>query len=94
MLDGLKRRVRPKAVEKIDNLVGPLYVREDHLRTVVDELTRLLADRFDAEAEVNAIFGARITALADAVASLQDEVRQLRADLDVAAQQRRSSAAS
>ena len=94
MLDGLKRRFRPKAVEKIDNLVGPLYVREDHLRTVVDELTRLLADRFDAEAEENAIFGTRITALVDAVASLQEEVRQLRADLDVAVQQRRSAAAS
>ena len=60
----------------------------------MDELTRLLADRFDAEAEENAIFGARITALADAVASLQEEVRQLRADLDVAVQQRRSAAAS
>jgi DNA anti-recombination protein RmuC len=88
MLDGLKRRVRPKAAEKLDNLVGPLYVREDHLRTVVDELTRLLADRFDAEAEENAIFGARITALADAIASLQEEVRQLRADLDDRGQRR------
>jgi uncharacterized small protein (DUF1192 family) len=93
MFDGLKSRLRPRAVERIDGLVGPLYVREDHLRAVVSELTRLLEDRFDAESEEHAIFGSRITALADAIASLQEEVRQLRAELDDRGQ-RRSSAAS
>jgi hypothetical protein len=93
MLEPLKRRVRPKAREKIDNLVGPLYVREEHLRSIIDELTRMLADRFDAEAEENAIFGARLSAVADAVAELQEDVRRLRAELE-GAESRRSRPAS
>jgi hypothetical protein len=93
MLEPLKRRLRPKAQEKIDNLVGPLYVREEQLRSIVDELTRMLADRFDAEAEENAIFGARLSAVADAVAALQDDVQRLRAELE-GSDARRSQPAS
>jgi chromosome segregation ATPase len=81
MIERLKRRVRPKAQEKIDNLVGEFYVREERFDTAMANLERLLADRFDAEAEVSAIFGTRVSALADAVEALHDDLRALRADV-------------
>jgi hypothetical protein len=93
MIERLKQRLRPKAQQKVDNLVGDLYVREEAfeaaLKASIDELTRVLANRFDAEAEVNAIIGQRVAALVTAVEALRDEVQALRGE--VAAQRVRAS---
>ena len=85
MIERLKRRLRPAAQQKVDNLVGSLYVREEAFEAVleasIEELRRTLANRFDAEAEVNVILGQRVAALVTAVETLRDEVQALRSEL-------------
>jgi chromosome segregation ATPase len=81
MIERVKRRLRPAAQQKVDNLVGSLYVREEVLEAAVDELSRMLANRFDAEAEVNAIIGQRVAALVAAVEALREEVQALRREV-------------
>ena len=82
MIAGLKRVLRPRAQQTIDKIVGPLYVREEHLRSVVAELERMLGNGFDAQAEVNAILGRQLAALTEAVGALQEEMRALRIAVD------------
>ena len=88
MIERLKQRLRPAAQQKVDNLVGSLYVREEAFEafaaafnTAFDDLTRMLTDRFDAETEVNAIVGQRVAALVDAVQALREEVQALRGEI-------------
>jgi hypothetical protein len=71
----LKSYVRPKAVRKVDDVLAPHYVRQEAVARALNELTRLLTDRFDAEAEAVAVLGQRLAALGAQVEQLQDELR-------------------
>jgi hypothetical protein len=44
----------------------------------LDELTRLLADRFDAEAEAVAVLGQRLSALSQLIEDMQADLVELR----------------
>jgi polyhydroxyalkanoate synthesis regulator phasin len=79
MIDGVKKAVRPKAVRKIDNLVGELYVHPDQLGAAVAELTRMMKDNVDAQAETVAVLSRQLAALTATVEALQQEVQALRA---------------
>jgi hypothetical protein len=79
MMDGVKKTVRPKAVRKIDNLVGELYVHPDQLDAAVAELTRMMKDNVDAQAEVVSVIGRQLATLSATVEALQQEVQALRA---------------
>ena len=78
----LKDSVRPRAQQKVDNLVGPLYVRPEHLDAAVAEITRMMTENVDAQAEVAAMIGVRIATLEASVELLQEEVRALRAEVE------------
>ena len=78
----IKDTVRPRAQQKVDNLVGPLYVRPEHLDAAVAEITRMMNDNADAQAEVAAVIGVRIATLEAAVEALQEELRGLRAEVE------------
>jgi cell division protein FtsB len=77
----LKARLRPTVQRRIDGLVGPLYVHHDDMTQAVAELTRMLSDRFDAEAEQAAVTGRRLDALAAAVDELRAEIDKLRSEI-------------
>ncbi len=70
--------LRPKAVHKLDAVLGPHYVRQREVAKALEELTRLLTDRFDAEAEAVAVLGQRLAALHELVDRMQDELQELR----------------
>jgi CII-binding regulator of phage lambda lysogenization HflD len=72
--------LRSKAVRKLDHTLAPHYVRQEDVVRALEELTRLLTDRFDAEAEAVAVLGQRLAALSEQVERLQDELHELRAD--------------
>jgi hypothetical protein len=74
----MARSFRSEAVRKLDDALSPHYVRQEDVSRALDELTRLLADRFDAEAESVAVIGQRLTALTALVEQLQDELAELR----------------
>lgn len=74
----MARSFRSEAVRKLDDALSPHYVRQEDVSRALDELTRLLADRFDAEAEAVAVIGQRLTALTALVEQLQDELAELR----------------
>jgi hypothetical protein len=71
--------IRSKAVRKLDDTLAPHYVRQEDVVRALEELTRLLGDRFDAEAEAVAVLGQRLDALSAQVERLQHEVHELRA---------------
>jgi prefoldin subunit 5 len=70
--------MRSKAVRKLDDTLAPHYVRQVDVVRALEELTRLLTDRFDAEAEAVAVLGQRLAALSEQVERLQDELHELR----------------
>jgi hypothetical protein len=70
--------LRSKAVRKLDDTLAPHYVRQEDVVRALEELTRLLTDRFDAEAEAVAVLGQRLAALSAQVERLQDELHELR----------------
>jgi len=73
------KSLRSKAVRKLDDTLAPHYVRQEDVVRALEELTRLLTDRFDAEAEAVAVLGQRLAALSAQVERLQDELHELRA---------------
>jgi hypothetical protein len=81
MMDRARRVFRPKAVTKLDNLVGPLYVKPDELEAAVAELTRMMNDNIDAHAETVAVIGRQLAELSTTVDALQEEVQRLREKL-------------
>ena len=83
---GIKDTVRPKAVRKVDNLVGELYVHPEHLEAAIAEVTRMMTDNVDAQAEVATVLGLRIATLDAAVEALQGEVRALKSQIDARAE--------
>jgi hypothetical protein len=72
------RHFRIKAVRKLDDVLSPHYVRQEEVDRALQELTRVLGDRFDAEAEAIAVIGQRLSALTALVEQLQDELVELR----------------
>jgi hypothetical protein len=70
--------MRSRAVRKLDDTLAPHYVRQVDVVRALEELTRLLTDRFDAEAEAVAVLGQRLAALSEQVERLQDELHELR----------------
>jgi prefoldin subunit 5 len=70
--------MRSKAVRKLDDTLAPHYVRQVDVVRALEELTRRLTDRFDAEAEAVAVLGQRLAALSEQVERLQDELHELR----------------
>jgi hypothetical protein len=72
------KSLRSKAVRKLDDTLAPHYVRQVDVVRALEELTRLLTDRFDAEAEAVAVLGQRLAALSEQVERLQDELHELR----------------
>ncbi len=74
----MPRSFRSEVVRKLDDALSPHYVRQEDVSRALDELTRLLADRFDAEAEAVAVIGQRLTELTALVARMSDELAELR----------------
>jgi len=72
------RSLRSKAVRTLDDALSSHYVRQEDVARALDELTRLLGDRFDAEAEAVAVLGQRLSALTELVSRMQDELVELR----------------
>ena len=70
--------LRSKAVRKLDDTLARHYVRQEDVVRALEELTRLLTDRFDAEAEAVAVLGQGLAALSAQVERLQDELHELR----------------
>jgi uncharacterized small protein (DUF1192 family) len=73
------KSIRARAVRKLDDTLAPHYVRQEDVVRALEELRRLLTDRFDAEAEAVAVLGQRLAALNEQVERLQDELHELRA---------------
>ena len=71
----VKRYLRPKVVRRLDDTLAPHYVRQEDVARALGELTRLLTDRFDAEAEAVTVLGQRLAALNAQVEQMQDELR-------------------
>jgi hypothetical protein len=71
----VKSSVRPKAVRALDDALMTHYVRQEDVVRELSELTRLLTDRFDAEAEAVAVLGQRLAALSAQMEQMQDELR-------------------
>jgi hypothetical protein len=71
----VKSSVRPKAVRALDDALMTHYVRQEDVVRELAELTRLLTDRFDAEAEAVAVLGQRLAALGAQMEQMQDELR-------------------
>ena len=74
----MARHFRIKAVRKLDDALSPHYVRQEEVDRALQELTRVLGDRFDAEAEAIAVIGQRLTVLTALVEQMQDELVELR----------------
>ena len=74
----MARPIRDKAVRKLDDALGPRYVRQQDVARALDELTRVLSDRFDAEAESVAVLAQRLEAVALLVEQMQEELLALR----------------
>jgi hypothetical protein len=74
----MARPIRAKAVRTLDDALSSHYVRQEHVVRALDELTRQLTDRFDAEAEAVAVVGQRLDALTALVERMQDELVELR----------------
>ena len=71
----VKGYLRPKIVRRLDDTLAPHYVRQEDVARALGELTRVLTDRFDAEAEAVAVLGQRLAALNAQVEQMQDELR-------------------
>ena len=71
----VKSSVRPKAVRALDDALMTHYVRQEDVVRELAELTRVLTDRFDAEAEAVAVLGQRVAALSAQMEQMQDELR-------------------
>ena len=74
----MARSLRSKAVRTLDDALAPHYVRQEDVARALEELTRQLTDRFDAEAEAVAVLGQRLAALTALVERMQDELVELR----------------
>jgi hypothetical protein len=74
----MARPIRAKAVRTLDDALSSHYVRQEHVSRALEELTRLLGDRFDAEAEAVAVIGQRLDALTELVERMQEELVELR----------------
>ena len=59
----MARSLRSKAVRTLDDALSTHYVRQEDVARSLDELTRVLTDRFDAESEAVAVIGQRLAAL-------------------------------
>jgi hypothetical protein len=70
--------MRDKAVRRVDDALSARYARHEDVARALDELTRLLSDRFDAETEAVAVLGQRLEALALLVGQMQEELVELR----------------
>jgi hypothetical protein len=75
----MARPLRSKAVRKLDDALAPHYVRQEDVVRALEELTRLLTNRFDAEAEAVAVLGQRVAALGALMEQMHDELYELRA---------------
>ena len=75
----MARPIRTKAVRTLDEALSSHYVRQEDVVRELEELTRVLTDRFDAEAEAVAVLGQRVAALSALVEQMQDELHELRA---------------
>jgi len=71
----VKGYLRPRFVRGLDDALAPHYVRQEDVARALGELTRLLTDRFDAEAEAVAVLGQRLAALNAQVEQMHDELR-------------------
>jgi uncharacterized small protein (DUF1192 family) len=78
VMQRVRRYLRPRAVRALDTTLSPHYVRQEDVARALDELTRLLTDRFDAEAEAVAVLGQRLAALGAMVERMEAELRELR----------------
>jgi len=74
----MARSLRSKAVRTLDDALSTHYVRQEDVARELQELTRLLTDRFDAEAEAVAVIGQRLAALTTLMERMQDELAELR----------------
>jgi hypothetical protein len=74
----MARPLRAKAVRTLDDALSSRYVRQEHVVRALEELTRQLTDRFDAEAEAVAVIGQRLAVLTAIVERMQDELVELR----------------
>jgi hypothetical protein len=74
----MARPIRDKAVQKLDNVMGPRFVRQEDMAHALDELHRLLSDRFDAEAEAVAVLGQRLESVMLLLERMQEELVELR----------------
>lgn len=74
----MARPIRAKAARKLDDALGSRYVRQEDVARALDELTRVLSDRFDAETEAVAVLGQRLAALTLLVEQLREELAELR----------------
>ncbi len=74
----MARPIRAKAVRTLDDALSSHYVRQEHVVRALDELTRQLTDRFDAEAEAVAVIGQRLDALTALVERMHNELVELR----------------
>ncbi len=74
----MPRSFRSEAVRALDDALSPHYVRQEDVARALGELTRLLSDRFDAEAEAVAVIGQRLAALTALVERMYDELAELR----------------
>ena len=75
----MARPLRAKAVRTLDDALAPHYVRQEAVVRALEELTRLLTDRFDAEAEAVAVLGQRVAALGALMEQMHDELYAQRA---------------
>jgi hypothetical protein len=75
----MARPLRAKAVRTLDEALSSHYVRQEDVVRELEELTRLLSDRFDAEAEAVAVLGQRVAALGTLMEQMHDELHELRA---------------
>ena len=74
----MARPIRDRAVRKLDDALGSRYVRQEDVARALDELTRVLSDRFAAVAVAVAVLGQRLEALALLVGQMQEELVELR----------------
>jgi hypothetical protein len=75
----MARPLRAKAVRTLDEALSSHYVRQEDVVRELEELTRVLTDRFDAEAEAVAVLGQQVAALRAQMEQMQEELTELRA---------------
>jgi len=79
LVQRIKTRMRSRVGRELDDALSSHYVRQQQVAQAVEELRRLLEDRFDAETEAIAIIGQRISALEARLDELREEIASSRA---------------